>query len=293
MNVDLDFQRYVERRRGASEAQAREGAAYAYAGDQRVRRTLDGLRPVRMALEATVRLWQTTARGELLGGALKVSAQTSPRVHAVVERAVAALHITAPTVYIAPQLGHEAHAFGADEEAYLVIGQTLVDELNDAELLFVVGHECGAVQNGHVVYATANYYLRHFANRFLQWIVRPATAALSSWARRGEITADRAGLICTRDVDVAQAALLKRALGSTRFSEVNGEAFLRQLDMQETNAAQPLEVTELVASHPDLAKRVRALRLFSTSSYFRSLVGGDGGVDQAACDTQVAELLGQ
>ena len=34
--VDFDFQRYVERRRGAREAQAREGAAYAYAGDLRL-----------------------------------------------------------------------------------------------------------------------------------------------------------------------------------------------------------------------------------------------------------------
>ena len=45
--VDLDFQRYVERRKGARAAETREGAAYAYAGDLKVLRTLDNLRPAR------------------------------------------------------------------------------------------------------------------------------------------------------------------------------------------------------------------------------------------------------
>src|SRR5207302_5742928 len=78
--VDLDFQRYIERRKGAREAATREGAAYAYPGDLRVLRTLDRLRPVRLAIEATVRMWKSVARAELLGTAVKVSPAQFPPI---------------------------------------------------------------------------------------------------------------------------------------------------------------------------------------------------------------------
>ena len=84
--VDLDFQRYIERKRGAREAATREGAAYAYAGDLKVLRTLDRLRPVRLAIEATVRMWKSVARAELLGTAVKVSPAQFPKIHALVEK---------------------------------------------------------------------------------------------------------------------------------------------------------------------------------------------------------------
>ena len=51
MDIDFDFQRYVERKKGARDQEVREGAAYAYAGDLKVLRALDGLRPVRQAME--------------------------------------------------------------------------------------------------------------------------------------------------------------------------------------------------------------------------------------------------
>ncbi len=294
MNVDLDFQRYVERRRGASEAQAREGAAYAFAGEQRVRRTLDKLRPVRMALEATVHTWQTVARAELLNNAIKTSQRELVRVHAATERAAATLHITMPTVYVAtnPGQGGLAHAFGTNDDAYVVLGRALVDQLTDAELVHVVGQQCGRIQNGHVVFETALYYLEHFANRFVQWIVKPATLALRGWARRAVITADRAGLICTRDLDVSQAALLKLVLGpSDLVQQLNAEAFLKQLYEQKPDAAVPL--TEPLASHPDLPRRVRAQQLFSESAYYRGAIGQEGGTDMAACDSAVTGVLGQ
>ena len=50
--MDLDFKHYVERRKGERDAAAREGAAYAYSGDLRVLKTLDRMRPVRLAIEA-------------------------------------------------------------------------------------------------------------------------------------------------------------------------------------------------------------------------------------------------
>src|SRR6185436_19702234 len=78
--IDLSFPRFVAARKGAADARAREGSAYAYGGDLKVRATLDRVRPVTLAVEATVRLWQTVERSRMLGTAVKVTPKQFPRV---------------------------------------------------------------------------------------------------------------------------------------------------------------------------------------------------------------------
>jgi Zn-dependent protease with chaperone function len=252
-SIDFDFQRYIERRKGAREAQAREGAAYAYAGDLRMMRALERLRPVKLALEATVRLWRSAARAELLAGAVKTSPREQARVHALVQRCAERLHLPAPTTYVA--VGDRtrwARTLGTDDEAYIVVSGALVEELTDGELTDVLGRECGRIQNQHVLPATALFHLEHFAARYVRWIVSPALATLRGWARRAEITCDRAGLLCTRELDVSTAALQK------------------------------------LAAPPE---RAEALRAFADSEYFRAIVGESGGTTPEACDARVAEIL--
>lgn len=251
--IDFDFQRYVERRRGAREAEAREGAAYAYAGDLRLLRALDRLKPVKMALEATERLWRSAARAELLAGAVKATAREQPVVHAVGERCAQRLHIAAPTIYVATSnRTREAHTLGTEDEQYVVVSGALVEELTEAELGDAIGRQCGRIQNQHVLPATALYYLEHFAARYVRWIVAPALAALRSWHKRAEITCDRAGLLCTRDVDISTAALTK--LGASE-------------------------------------ARIEALRVFAESEYFRAMMKQPGGMTPEAVDARVAEIL--
>jgi Zn-dependent protease with chaperone function len=255
--IDLDFHRYVERRKGARAAQAREGAAYAYAGDLRMLRALDRLRPVKLALEATVRLWRSAARAELLAGAVKASRKEQPAVLAMVERCAERLHIAAPTIYVAPA-DHtlQAHTFGTEDEGYIVVSGALVEALTEAELANAIGRQCGRIQNQHVLPATALYYLEQFASRYVRWIVAPALAALRSWSRRAEITCDRAGLLCTRDLDVSAAALSKVGLPAA-----------------------------------ELHARVEALRVFAETEYFRAIIGQAGGITPEACDARVADVL--
>jgi Zn-dependent protease with chaperone function len=251
--VDFDFQRYVERRKGAREAQAREGAAYAYAYDLRLLRTLDRLKPVKLALEATVRLWRSAARAELLAGAIKASQKEQATVYALGERCAERLHVPAPAIYVAPaDRTRAAYTLGTDDECYVVLSGGLVEELTEAELAHVIGRQCGRIQNGHVLPATALFYLEHFAARYVRWIVAPALAALRAWARRGEVTCDRAGLLCTRDIDVSAAAMAK--LGATE-------------------------------------EYVEALRVFADSEFFLAMLKQPGGMTPEACDERVSEIL--
>jgi hypothetical protein len=129
--------------------------------------------------------------------------------------------------------------------------------------------------------------------------VKPAVFALNGWARRAEITCDRAGLICTRDVDVSIGCLVKLALGSRKlYSDINLDEYLAQ--MEEANRGVG-RLDELNRTHPYLPKRVAALRLFADTTYFKSLVGkasdpakpgaAPAGISKDECDAKVAELL--
>jgi len=299
--VDLSFARYVAARKGEASARSREGAAYAYGGDVKVRAALDWIRPVTLAVEATVRLWQSVEKSRMLGTAVKVTGKQFPRLAKLAESCAETLRIQVPTLYVSPNIGSlNAHTFGTADDPYIVVNAALIDHLSEPELLDVIGHECGHIQNNHVVYMTTLHFLKHAANAFLRWSVKPAVLALNAWARRAEITCDRAGLICTRDLDVSIACLVKLALGSRKlYSDVNLEEYLAQLDEASRGFGR---FDELTRTHPYLPKRVAALRLFAETTYFRSLAGTGRGADTApdaapagtskeACDARVAELL--
>lgn len=274
MGFDFDFLRYVERRKGARAQESREGAAYAYAGDLKVLRTLDRLKPVKLAVEGTVKLWRGSARAELLGPAVKASERLEPRVFEAANRCATQLHIVAPTVYVTPgQIagGLSAYTFGTNDDPAILLHKQLVDALTDLELAFAVGRECGHVQNDHVVFRTALYFLQHAAGTFVRWIVSPAAAALGSWAKRGELTADRAGLLCCRDLEAATVALIKTALGPT--------------------ALQGASTDDLRRANPSVDGRARALALFAESAYYTGLSGPATGSSPEECDAKSAECL--
>ena len=291
IGIDFDFARYIAHRRGMVEQRARDGSAYAYSGERKVRRTLGSARPVVIALEATTRLWKNVAKTELLSTATRVNDQQFPRVHAAVQRAGVALRMELPPVYMVPSSSNiRAQALGTTDDAYIVIDSELPDRLGDAELMALIGHELGHIQNNHVLYATALHYLTHSAVMFVRWAVQPAVMTLQAWSRRAHITCDRAALLCTRDLDATLAALVKLTLDTEGDEHIDIAAYLQQLPEPRRGVGR---YAELFRSHPYLPKRVHALRLFAGSSFYKSYLGVDtaGAPSAADVDTEVAEIL--
>lgn len=275
MDLDFDFPRYVERRKGLRAQEAREGAAYGYSGDLKVLRAMDGLRPVRQAIDTAARLWRQSARAELLGPGVRASERQLPRVHAAAKLAAERLHVELPVIYVSPApVGEQlmgAYTFGTSDEAAILLHASLVDGLDDDELIFAIGRECGHLQNGHVAPRTALYFLRHGSSRFVRWVVRPAVATLQAWHRRGEVTGDRAGLLACRDLGAARLGLLKVALGA--------------------GAVEGADQTALLEAHPGLRARLAALDAFAESAFYQGVLGQPGGITLEACDEKIGEIL--
>jgi Zn-dependent protease with chaperone function len=290
VGVEFDFARWIAARRGAQEQQAREGAAYAFTGERKFRRTLAMARPVTMALEATTRLWRDVARTELLGTAVKVSDQQYPRVFEAAKVAGAALRVRVPVVFASPTSSLKVKVLGTEDAPHLIVNLELAEKLDDTELVAAIAHELAHIQNGHILYATALHYLNTSAAFFVRWVVQPAIMTLQAWSRRAEVTCDRASLLAVRDLDKTLAALVRRELGLDKGSAFNADEYLKALPDVKKGLGR---YAELFRSHPYVPKRVQSLRLFAGSALFAQFVGQDptGKPSMAEVDKQCSELI--
>ena len=272
------------------EQSAREGAAYAFSGERRFRRTLAMARPVTMALEATTRLWKDVARTELLGTAVKVTDGQFPRVWEAAKKSAGMLNVRLPAIFASPSSGIKVKVLGTEDSPHLIVNLELAEKLEDYELVAAIAHELAHIQNGHILYATALHYLNTSAAFFVRWVVQPAIMTLQAWSRRAEVTCDRAALIAVRDLDKTLGAMVKLELGLDKGSAFNADEYLRALPEVKKSIGR---YAELFRSHPYVPKRVQALRLFADSALYAQLTGQDltGKLSLPEIDKQVGKLI--
>jgi Zn-dependent protease with chaperone function len=170
-----------------------------------------------------------------------------------------------------------------------VLHSALVDSLSPQELTFVIGHETGHIQNKHVVYGTVLILLTQMAGAFAGVFIEPVLLPLRAWFRRAEITCDRAGLLCARDVDAGTKSFMKLAVGSSRlFAEMDLDTYVEQLEESRATIGRYLEA---FATHPYLPKRIAALRAFAESELYRASVGENGGKSIDDVDVLTSEII--
>lgn len=287
----LDFSGFVagrkEQRAGGSEG---GGHAYAYASDHATRLAFQRLKPVELAVEATVRFFKAGGKAELLGHGVKVGPNQFPRVHGLTAECAQTLGIATPSVYIISSATMNAATYGTNDDSFIMVHSALIDKFTDEELRSVIGHECGHIQNNHVVYLTTMHYLTFMASLFVRWIVYPAIVPLKSWSRRAEITCDRAGMLCSRSLDVSTSTFTKLAIGSNKLhAEMNVEEFLAQHAESREGVGR---YRELLYDHPWLPKRILALRAFAQSDLYKKHIGqSEPGVSMEQVDSQVHDLI--
>ena len=291
---ELDFGAFVEKRREAArftgEVDELGPHAYAYLSDRTMRKTFERIKPVELAVAATVRSYKQFGKNQMLGHAVKVSSRQFPRVHQIAQDCAETLGIAPPTVYIVNQPTLNAMTYGTNDDSFILVHSALVDHLSDAELRDVIGHECGHIHNNHVVYLTTLHYLQTISSLLTEYLVYPAIIALRAWTRRAEITCDRAGLLCSRDLKVAERSLAKLALGSHKlYEQLDLEEFVNQFEEGQEGPGRYMEV---FATHPYIPKRILALRAFAESALYRTHVGlGTDGLSMHAVDEKVHDII--
>ncbi|GAK59969.1 predicted protease [Candidatus Vecturithrix granuli] len=142
-----------------------------------------------------------------------------------------------PDLYVLQSPIVTAYTTGV-EKPFVVVTSGLLDLMTDDELVYVLGHELGHWQANHVLYKMASRLFSGAASALAEvtfglgrFLTTPLQLALLQWDRCSELTADRAGLLAVRKVDVAICALMKLAGGSRSiYEQMDYQEFIRQAE---------------------------------------------------------------
>jgi Zn-dependent protease with chaperone function len=287
---NIDFSSYVAGRKSTHVGGGAEGHDYAYISDKNTRLAFQKMAPVEYAVAATVRMFKAFGKNELLGHTVRVTERQFPRIHALNVQAAQSLGIPTPTLYVGQNPHLNAGTYGTNDDAFILVNGSLIDHFSDAEILDILGHEAGHIQNNHVVYMTTLHMLTNVLNRYLWWFIYPATVALRAWSRRAEITCDRAGLLVVKDLPVSMKGLMKLAVGSQKlYEQLDLDEYLSQFEDGKKGIGR---ISEILATHPYVPKRVKALKAFSETALYRKAAGlGEGGTTMEECDNLVHDII--
>lgn len=195
-------------------------SSYQHPADRMVLNRLASLPLVGAACEKISNIVKRNMEMMLLANGQRVTPSSHPRLYKVFWTAAQILGLPkTPELYIANFM-NELNAFttGSDEKAFIVLSPQIVYQFDERELLFVIGHEMGHIQCGHVKYnllarllcagATFVPILGQIVQGLASITVEPL---LALWSRYSEFSCDRAGLLCCQNREAALRACVKMA----------------------------------------------------------------------------------
>ncbi len=223
-------------------------------------------------------------RRSLLAEAIRLTRRMAPAVSEALADCRAVLGVDTPVeVYLEPKPVYSAFmSRGRSGPMILGLSSRLLEEFTPDELRFVIGHELGHALFDHLgipmpVTATIEDIGGTLVSRATQ-------LRLFVWCRAAEVSADRAGLLCAGDAEVAATAFFKMSSGLSRpVITTDLEAFASQVESLASapNAAHEVrdddDTLDCFSTHPYTPVRVRALLAFGKSRLFHDHLGKSGG----------------
>ncbi len=224
-----------------------------------------------------------------MASAVRVTPQQCPDLHAKLQVACTTLGVDMPELYV--QQNPVVNAFtGGVQRPVIVLHSSLLERLTDEEVLAVIAHEVGHIHAEHVLYLTVARLLEALANVAItaapvaalvaQLLSGTMRAALLAWARRAELSCDRAALLVTQDANVIGRTMMKLC-GGTFASKVDYDQFLLQArDFQKNYDDKALDRfwADIIASgltHPFPIWRVSEILKWVDSGEYQRLMSGE------------------
>ena len=172
-------------------------------------------------------------RRRLLGTSVRLSRRMAPDVHRMADECIEMLGMKIPHelyVYSSPQFN--AACFKPEnDQLFVIFSSSLLEAFTGSELRFVIGHEFG-----HHVYRHHDIPIGYLLNGEAKPDPKLALD-LFAWSRYAEISADRAGAHCAKDLNGVAKALFKLASGLTsKIIEFNFDDFLKQVDEMKSSS---------------------------------------------------------
>jgi Zn-dependent protease with chaperone function len=263
---------------------------YVHPADSRALAALRTIPGIDSALKKLLAVTGESAiRVIFMASAVRVTPEQCPDLHAKLQIACTTLGVDMPDLFV--QQSPVVNAFtGGVERPVIVLHSSLIERLTDEEVLAVVAHEVGHIHAEHVLYLTAARLIEAIANGALfasplagvvkQLVSGTMRAALLAWARRAELSCDRAALLVTQEPHVIGRTMMKLC-GGTFASKVDYEQFLVQArDFQKNYDEKALDRfwADIITSgmtHPFPVWRVSEILKWVESGDYRRLMTGE------------------
>lgn len=180
---------------------------------------------------------ESAIRVMFTASAVKVTPKQCPDLHAKLQIACTTLGVDMPELFVHQSPIVNAFTYGSERHV-IVLHSALLERLSDEETLAVIAHEVGHIHAEHVLYLTAARLMELLANASLSKLIPGSEIlkflisaginnSLLAWARRAELSCDRAALLVVQDPHVIGRVMMKLA-GGTFASKVDYEEFLEQ-----------------------------------------------------------------
>lgn len=233
----------------------------------------------------------------LLGSSVRVTERQFPRVHRLYADAATTLDAPeVPELFVAASPVLNAVTIGIDHPK-IVLNSALIDLLDDEELRFVIGHELGHALSGHALYRTLLAYVVMIGQSVSAipfsgvglYVVR---LALTEWARKSELSGDRAGLLATQDVQTAVRVQMKLASGG-HLDQLDQTEFLAQAREYEESDDLGDSIVKLMMldglSHPMGVVRAAEIRRWVDSGAYAAVLAGEYPRRDTDADAKISE----
>lgn len=234
---------------------------------------------------------------------VRVTPKQYPRLYALFKRAVKALDVPEPELFV-DQHRHVNALTTGTKHPYVVVNAGLLETFTEDEILFVLAHELGHIKSGHVLYMTLSRYLAIVLATSVGGIPFLGPAIIQGlqlgflrWSRQAEFTADRAAHLVVNDPNVAISVMLKLAGGFALREVPNVAEFLKQADDYHHVERSAFGKAALVVGgslfqdHPYPVIRARELQRWHVDPQYHSILNGQDPRDMSSPFTLPADRL--
>ena len=207
-------------------------------------------------------------QGQLIGGCAKVSPKQFPNIFRLAEVAAERLCMRRPEIFIKYDPTINAAAIGFLGKKSVILNSATVEAMGDDELLHIIGHEFSHIKCGHTNLVVITNSTQGINVPIVSQILG---GIFLVWSRKAEYTCDRGGLLVSRNPKTCISAMCKIAVGPTLFEELDIEDFLNQrTDLDQNDVS---KLSEYVATHPYLVKRIHAIQAYFGSADYTRITG--------------------
>ncbi|MCZ8243256.1 MAG: M48 family metallopeptidase [Microcystis sp. LE19-131.1A] len=229
----------------------------------------------------------------LMGNDLKVGPRQYATLYGIYRECLRDLDMfPEPNLYVSQNPLANAYSLGS-EHPYIVFNTALLDLLDEEEIRVILAHELGHLKCDHSILIQMSFWVMGAAN-FLGDITLGLGKAITTglvyafyeWRRKAELSADRAALLVTDDLNLVLRTLMKCAGGSQKYlHECNLEEFIRQgeayrqLDQDNLNQIYKFIIYNggngSFLTHPFSVERIQYLQQWFNSESYRQIRQGN------------------